>query len=290
VQETMVQFSTGEDLEEKIYFLETKVKSLEVLCDQISTDMTEQETSAESFRENGGNAYRENFQSRTKSLRNRFGNQSKYKSRGLFLSDSDRKPSVVEEKLTVDDDYKDLSQDTFSLMLLSQPFSKQWFFGVAVFLLQGTLLMMIAFDQISASKGSTPFDVPYRVPPVVHAGQLLAIIISVATQTDLVTAIVSMLTLSPGQRHYWTTLIKVPEDSSLWVWAARVAFPIALELVEGGFVLFTTFVIVIQSDNIIDLFKDFAAMQLISELDNMVRRYELHFLRAICFTLRFLVY
>jgi hypothetical protein len=281
----------GEDLEEKIFFLETKVKSLEVLYDNISTDMTEQEISAESFPENGGNVYRESFQSRAKSLRKRFGNQSKYKkSRGLFLSDSDRKPSVVEEELTVDDDYKDLSQDTFSLMLLSQPFSKQWCFGVTVFLLQGTLLMMIAFDQISASKGSTPFDVPYRVPPVVHAGQLLAIIISVATQTDLVTAIVSMLTLSPGQRHYWTTLIKVPEDSSLWVWAARVAFPIALELVEGGFVLFTTFVIVIQSDNIIDLFKDFAAMQLISELDNMVRRYELHFLRAICFTLRFLVY
>ncbi len=134
-------------------------------------------------------------------------------------------------------------------MLLSQPFSKQWCFGVAVFLLQGTLLMMIAFDQISTSKGSTPFDVPYRVPPVVHAGQLLAIIISVATQTDLVTAIVSMLTLSPGQRHYWTTLIKVPEESSLRVWAARIAFPIALELVEGGFVLFTTFVIVISATN-----------------------------------------
>ncbi len=280
----MVQFSTDEDLEEKIFFLETKVKSLEVLYDNISTDMTEQETSAESFRENGGNVYRENFQSRTKSLRNRFGNKSKYKSRGLFLSASDRKPSVVEEKLTVDDDYKDLSQDTFSLMLLSQPFSKQWCFGVTVFLLQGTLLMMIAFDQISTSKGSTPFDVPYRVPPVVHAGQLLAIIISVATQTDLVAAIISMLTLSPGQRHYWTTLIKVPEESSLRVWAARIAFPIALELVEGGFVLFTTFVIVIQSDNIIDLFKDFAAMQLISELDNMVRRYELHFLRVIGFT------
>jgi len=78
-KETMVQFSTDEDLEEKIFLLETKMKSLEVLCGSISTDMTEQETSAESFRENGGNVHRENFQSRTKSLRNRFGNQSKYK-------------------------------------------------------------------------------------------------------------------------------------------------------------------------------------------------------------------
>ena len=35
-------------------------------------------------------------------------------------------------------------------------------------------------------------------------------------------------------------------------------------------VLVTTFIIVIQSDSIIDLFKDYAAMQLISELDNMM--------------------
>ncbi len=104
-----------------------------------------------------------------------------------------------------------------------------------------------------------------------HVGQMLAIVISLATQTDLVTAIITFMMLWTRKRVYWTALIKVPEHSSLWIWVARIAFPITLELLVGAFVLFTTFVIVIQSSSIIDLFKDFAAMQLISELDNMVR-------------------
>ena len=69
---------------------------------------------------------------------------------------------LVEGELSEEDDYKELSQDTFSLMILANPLSKQWWFGLIVFLLQGTLLIMIAVDQIAASKESTPFDVPYK--------------------------------------------------------------------------------------------------------------------------------
>jgi hypothetical protein len=156
-------------------------------------------------------------------------------------------------------------------MLLANAFTKQWMFGLGVFLLQIGLLSMIAMDQFSSSKDSSPFDVPYRVETIVHVGQLLAIFLSLTTQTDLVMAIMTFMLLWTERRSYWTKLIKVPEDASLWVWTTRIAFPICCELVEGACVLFTTFVIVIQSSTVIDLFKDFAAMQLISELDNMVR-------------------
>lgn len=178
--------------------------------------------------------------------------------------------TIVEEDLNEEDDYKYLSQDTFSLMLLGNAFTKQWLFGLGVFLLQIALLSMIVMDQFSSSKDSSPFDVPYKVDPIVHVGQLLAIFLSLTTQTDLVMAIMTFMLLWTERRIYWTKLIKVPEDASLWVWMSRIAFPICCEFMEGACVLFTTFVIVIQSSNVIDLFKDFAAMQLISELDNMV--------------------
>jgi hypothetical protein len=178
--------------------------------------------------------------------------------------------TVIEEDLNEEDDYKHLSQDTFSLMLLANAFTKQWLFGLGVFLLQIGLLSMIVMDQYSSSKDSSPFDVPYKVDPIVHVGQLLAIFLSLTTQTDLVMAIMTFMLLWTERRIYWTKLIKVPEDASLWVWMTRIAFPICCEFIEGACVLFTTFVIVIQSSNVIDLFKDFAAMQLISELDNMV--------------------
>lgn len=180
-----------------------------------------------------------------------------------------RRPSVIEECLHEGDHYKDLSQDTFTLMILARPLSKQWVFGVIVFALQATLLTMVISEQYSSSKGSTPFDVPYKVPPIVHVGQFLAIILSLATQTDLVISIVTFIMLWFKRRVHWTQLIKVSEDSSIFVWLSRVAFPAGCEFIEGLLVLIATFVIVIQSDSIIELFKDFAAMQLISELDNM---------------------
>lgn len=53
------------------------------------------------------------------------------------------------------------------------------------------------------------------------------------------------------------------------LWMLHILFPNACKFVQGVLVLIITFVIVIQSDNIIDLFKDFAAMQVIAELDNV---------------------
>jgi hypothetical protein len=208
----------------------------------------------------GGNEYPRRKNDKT----SRLSPSSKDSKNSLFSS-------IIEDDLNDEDDYKYLSQDTFSLMLLANAFTKQWMFGLGVFLLQIGLLSMIAMDQFSSSKDSSPFDVPYRVETIVHVGQLLAIFLSLTTQTDLVMAIMTFMLLWTERRSYWTKLIKVPEDASLWVWTTRIAFPICCELVEGACVLFTTFVIVIQSSTVIDLFKDFAAMQLISELDNMVR-------------------
>jgi len=56
-------------------------------------------------------------------------------------------------------------------------------------------------------------------------------------------------------------------DRRLWV--LHILFPNFIKFIEGILVVVVTFVIVIQSDNIIDLFKDFAAMQVIAELDNV---------------------
>ncbi len=126
--------------------------------------------------------------------------------------------SVINEEVHDEDYFKELNEDTFTLMILSEPLTKQWFFGFIVFGLQISLLLMILIEQYGNSKGSTPFDVPYEVDPFVQVGQLLAIIVSLATQTDLVTAIITFMMLWTERRAFWTSLIKVPENSSLWIW------------------------------------------------------------------------
>ena len=49
----------------------------------------------------------------------------------------------------------------------------------------------------------------------------------------------------------------------------RVLFPNVLRLIGGPLVLVISFAIIVQSDSIIDLLKDFTALILISEIDNI---------------------
>jgi len=184
--------------------------------------------------------------------------------------------SIVTRRINADDDYKALSEDTFTMMIMSRPGDKQWWYSFSIFAIQIALLTMILQDQWTYQYNAPPFDVPYRVSLTVHCGQFLAILLSLATQTDLVIAIITFIMLWERRRMYWTRVTEVAADSHVSVWTLRVAMPLGCKFIEGVLVLLTTFVIVIQSDSMIELFKDFAAMQLISELDNMMFWLALH--------------
>lgn len=184
--------------------------------------------------------------------------------------------SLLTQRIYADDDFKALSEDTFTMMIMSKPGSKQWWYALNIFLVQITLLVMIFQDQLLYDYTTTPFDVPYRVTNVVHAGQLLAIFLSLTTQTDLVISIVTFVMLWSRRRVSWTKVAAVAKDSHNSTWTIRIAIPLGFKFIEGVLVLLTTFVIIIQSDSMIELFKDFAAMQLISELDNMMFWLALH--------------
>jgi hypothetical protein len=172
--------------------------------------------------------------------------------------------------------FQSLSEDTFTMMIMARPGDTQWWYAFSIFSIQIALLSMILQDQYKYSYTTTPFDVPYKTSVVVHGGQLLAIILSLATQTDLVIAIITFIMLWKRRTMYWTKIASVAADSRTCTWVLRIAIPLGCKFVEGILVLLTTFVIVIQSDSMIELFKDFAAMQLISELDNMMFWLALH--------------
>ncbi len=181
--------SEDETIDEKLFLMQTKLKTLEVLYRNMTAENEERryresvvsfstaktnstpETNGDSFSDESGLSSPFPSPQRPSSLLNgsrslRFRGQGRTRGFGFYPKsdrpDLYRKPSVVEGELSEEDDYKELSQDTFSLMILANPLSKQWWFGLIVFLLQGTLLIMIAVDQIAASKESTPFDVPYK--------------------------------------------------------------------------------------------------------------------------------
>eukprot|EP00554_Chaetoceros_debilis_P000877 CAMPEP_0194096190 /NCGR_PEP_ID=MMETSP0149-20130528/57211_1 /TAXON_ID=122233 /ORGANISM="Chaetoceros debilis, Strain MM31A-1" /LENGTH=1350 /DNA_ID=CAMNT_0038782159 /DNA_START=274 /DNA_END=4326 /DNA_ORIENTATION=- len=280
--------SGHDDTEEKIRLLETKLQSLEVWMHNEKSESSslsspagleegqsgdKEQDKATSHPSTPPKTRKEAFEDNPPDTPTTVSDDTEFNiSRSLFPTRPQmfRNPSVIEGEVDESDYYKELSEDTFTLMMLSKPFTKQWWFGFQVFLLQISLLSMIIVDQYGSSKGSTLFDVPYKNDLSVQIGQLIAIVVSLATQTDLVIAIITFIMLWTERREFWTSLIKVEKDSSLWVWIRRIAFPIACEFIEGLLVLLVTFVIVVTSDSVIDLFKDFAAMQVISELDDMM--------------------
>ena len=185
-----------------------------------------------------------------------------------------------------------LSEDSYTLMMIKAPFTKSWCLGFAIFIIQIILLILIFQGELSTSKNSTIFDVPFQVSNSVRTGQFLAIFISILISHDILMPIKD-LNLLWFTKLEWTKIVaeiierqqyyqslrdmEIPSQqgrrastSRSKLWTTQIFFPSLLKFIQGVFVLIITFVITIKSDNIIDLFKDLAATQVISELDNVV--------------------
>jgi len=67
----------------------------------------------------------------------------------------------------------------------------------------------------------------------------------------------------------WNVVIGVSGPKSTFRWIIRIGAPNLMKLSQGLLVVFVSFVIIVQSDNIIDLLKDFTALMVLSETDNI---------------------
>ncbi len=160
-----------------------------------------------------------------------------------------------------------LDEDTFSLMMLSEPCSQSWMLGISALTFQLVLGTFIAIDQIGESVDSSSFNVPFKVDPVVRFGQCLSIILCLSTQSDVLTAVQTLVILHRSDE--WYNIIGENEYSRT-LWIRRVVLPNTLKVIQGVLVIFICFVIIIQSDDIITLLKDFTALMVLSETDNVL--------------------
>ncbi len=186
-----------------------------------------------------------------------------------------------------------LSTDTYTLMMTKSTFTKSWWFGFIIFVVQVVLLSIIFHIQHRSSNDSTPFDIPFKVDLDVRISQFLAILISIMISHDIFMPIKDLTILwisnpewskvvSGISDHNYRSLRNSLEQNDhhddifdgrpsdrFFCWLVQIFLPSLLKFVQGVLVLVITFVIVIQADDTIELFKDFAAMQVISELDDV---------------------
>jgi len=175
----------------------------------------------------------------------------------------------VEDRNPQQNDYRTftLEEDTFALMMLSKVLSEAWALGIVALTFQIVLGIMIAYDQIAISAGSSLFNVPFKVDAVVRVGQFSVVIISLSRESDILGALQCLLMLRRGSN--WNEVIREPEKSNR-LWLIRILLPNLFKMTEGSLVMFISFVVIVQSDNIIDLLKDFTALMVLAETDNVL--------------------
>ena len=207
---------------------------------------------------------------------------------GADSSNNDRK--ILDEKVNI------LCEDTYTFMMINKPFvTKSWWLGLATFVVQMALLILLFIGQYSTSAGTTIFDVPFKVSESVRAGQIFALFIAIMISHDILMPVkdLNLLWYTKGE---WCKVLAIADThknggenyqllrqnhripghrgrapiNRRRIWIIQIIIPSILKFLQGVMVLIITFVIVIQCDDIIDLFKDLAAMQVISELDDAV--------------------
>jgi hypothetical protein len=153
-------------------------------------------------------------------------------------------------------------EDTYTAMMFSPGCcSLLWFLGAFVFAVQIVLAHAILFDQLDETRSinSAIFDAPDNVSDLVYVGQFFGLFVAMLFSRDIFTAITIM------DRFWYYKLDEKNPPRPFW---SHVFYPNIFRFAQGALVLFVSFVAVVQSDNILDLFKAFTALALVTKLDS----------------------
>ena len=168
----------------------------------------------------------------------------------------------------------ELEWDFFTMMMINDPFSWAWFVGLISVSTQLTLAIILILDQIDYDFFGTTMMLPVRAGRNTYVAQFIVIVLSVMTQTDLVMGIRNMAMLPLKDTESWKGVIysrsnKKRTCSDMRIWIVRVFIPVILKMIVGALVLITTFFVIVQSESIVELLKDFSALLIISSIDDI---------------------
>jgi hypothetical protein len=163
-----------------------------------------------------------------------------------------------------------LEEDTYTLLLVSKSYSSWAFcFSVFILIMQLGFLVGILYQQIGGREEANKagvFRVPMANTTAVHSGQFIALIFTLILQRDLLVTIPIFLAMF--QSRNWEQFNYQKRENKNIVWWEKIFTTYFSRLLVSLLTLFTSFVLIIQSTDLIDLVKDFTALFILSELDD----------------------
>lgn len=140
---------------------------------------------------------------------------------------------------------------------------RPFLYAIGPFVLQVMTLILMITDTLQYGSKYNSLNLPVDVSVAVRLAQVIALLITVVTQGDV---IVALSQLADGYNTYaMTSLQDSFPDLSRVKWAASVV----CRLIVGMMVLFVAFLLVVQQDNVVEIFLNFLAISFVSEIDDI---------------------
>ncbi|KAL9187613.1 hypothetical protein ACHAXT_005991 [Thalassiosira profunda] len=157
---------------------------------------------------------------------------------------------------------RSLARDTFSFLVFAGRCSAPSLLASIVFSLQMAIFILVSADVIDLDNELNPFNFPPNVELPVRITEVLAITVAILTQDDVRKAI--NLLRDGYDDAAFRSAFGSGVAKSKWM------LSIVLRGSEGLLGLFVTFLLIMQSDAVLDLLLNFSAMEFVSLIDDVV--------------------
>eukprot|EP00978_Attheya_sp_CCMP212_P018999 scaffold52686_cov74-Attheya_sp.AAC.1 len=176
-----------------------------------------------------------------------------------FSDEEEAQNSVSRENTQAEDGCFEPMKDTFSLMFICNIKSLGFAYSVFFFALQVTILILICINALLDAPDGNPLKVPVGTSLDVIGAQVLALLVSLITQSDF------MATFDLINVKFDDTVLSLFEGATHTKWIVSNL----CRFIVGVFSIAISFIFIVQSTTVLELFFNFAAVQFVSELDNI---------------------
>lgn len=173
--------------------------------------------------------------------------------------------SLFTNQITIDEEDEDdlmesLPEDSFSVLKVSSLHSVAFWAAILVYFVQVGCFLLLLFNLTENSNDDgNPLDIPANVTPAVRVTQVILLTIAVLSQDATRTGIALIY------KGYTPAMKEAFPNLSWWKFYGAVFLRIA----EGSLGVGVTFLLIFDSEVVIDLLLNFTAMEFISQLDEI---------------------
>jgi len=152
-----------------------------------------------------------------------------------------------------------LSEDSYSILFVAKLNSKPFWCAIGVLFIQVLVLGLAVYDMARQNSGHL-FYPPINVSLAVAITQYVSLVVAGLTQVDVFISLEALTVVD----YIQSVTVNYPgATKTKWILSN------GLRLMVGVCTLFAIFLIIAMADNVMSIFKDFAALHFITEFDNI---------------------